>query len=434
MAENALAEQNGRDVDTPDEILTPHSLVTENHVRAALIADKGAAARLTSYKVVDFTKKGDNYACVVSSVEVKYELDGQSCEVVYVVKLNPCRKFESMKEFISKLFEKEAKFYLNLAPDMNSILREIGEKTLNFPRCFHASLEDKKEIIFLEDLRSLGYKMTDRRQGMDKAHVTLVLKELARLHAASVLLQAKKPEEDICVTYPSLEKGWIHFLKKEQNFKLIFDGGMKNSKELLLQLGGYERATAWIDNLLPNFVDVLHEQAQPSKLKVVCHGDSWNNNLLFRYSEDGDPVGTMLLDLQLSGCSSPCTDLNYLLFTSVTGEVRKPELNNFLSTYYDSFCSVLEAGSHEVPFTRAELQEDFKKRNVHGAIFAMVLLPFVIMEPDSVMDLENGTDEDIDNMIEEMNEKSKIQWESNSLLRPRFLAMFDELMESGVIP
>ncbi|KAK8393693.1 hypothetical protein O3P69_006785 [Scylla paramamosain] len=434
MAENAVTEQNGKDVDTPDNTVTPHSLVTEDHVQAALVADKGAAARLISYRVVDFTKKGDNYACVVSSVEVKYELDDQSCEVVYVVKLNPCRNFESMKEFISKLFEKEAKFYLNLVPDMNSILREIGEKTLKFPRCFYASLEDKKEIIFLEDLRPLGYKMTDRRQGMDKAHVNLVLKELARLHAASVLLQAKAPDEDICVRYPSLEKGWIDFLKKESSFKLIFESGMKNSKELLLQLGGYERATAWIDSLLPNFVDILQEQANDSKFKVVCHGDSWNNNLLFRYSEDGHPVDTMLLDLQLSGYSSPCTDLNYLMYTSMTGEVRRPDLDGFLSRYYDSFCSVLEAGNHEVPFTRAELQQDFKTRNVHGAIFAMVLLPFVIMEPDDVMDLENGTDEDLDNMIDEMKQKSKNQWESNSLLRPRFLAMFDELMEAGVIP
>ena len=95
---------------------------------------------------------------------------------------------------------------------------------------------------------------------------------------------------------------------------------------------------------------------------------------------------------------------------------------------------MLEAGNHEIPFTWAELQEDFKKKNVHGALYAMVLLPFVIIESGNVMDLETGTDEDIGDLMKEMNEKSMDLWDNNPVMRPRFLSMFDEMMESGVIP
>ena len=278
----AATKENVNGANSSAKTLTPHDLVTEDHVQAALTADKGAAARLTSWKIVDFTKKGDNYACVVTSVEVKYVMDGQSFDVVYVVKLNPCRNFESMKEFSSKIFEKESKFYLNLIPDMNSILKKIGEKSLKFPRCVYASIEIGKELIFFEDLRALGFKMTDRKLGMDKTHATLVLQELARLHAASILVHAETPDEHIYARYPFLEIGWTQYLKSESSFHTVFESQIKNSRELLVKFGGYERAVAWIDSILPNFTDILEEQWTSGKLKVICHGDSWNNNVLFR--------------------------------------------------------------------------------------------------------------------------------------------------------
>lgn len=262
--------------------MKPQSLVKEEHVLAALVADKGAAARLTSWKVVDFTKRGDNYACVVSSVEITYDLDGKSFEVVYVVKLNPCRNFESMKEFTGIIFEKEAKFYLDLVPEMNAVLSSIGLKELKFPRCVYATLEKHKEIIFLEDLRPQGFKMTDRRRGLDKAHVLLALRELGRLHAASLLVEAQKPNKSMYDRFPFLKKTWSYFLKKESAFMEVFEGQMKYSKKILTQVGGYEKAIRWIDDTLPKIADVIHEQVNNVKVKMVCHGDFWSNNMLFR--------------------------------------------------------------------------------------------------------------------------------------------------------
>lgn len=145
-------------------------------------------------------------------------------------------------------------------------------------------------------------------------------------------------------------------------------------------------------------------------------------------------MDVMLIDLQITNYSSPSTDLNYLLYTSTTGEVRRPNLDDFLSTYYNSFSSVLEAANLDLPFTQAELRQDFKEKNVHGAIFSMVLLPFVIMDPEHVMDLQTGTDEDLNDMLQEMKEKTMSQWDNNSVMKPRFLAMFDDMIESGVIP
>ena len=262
--------------------VTPHSLVTEDHVRAALISDKGTAAHLTDWKVVDFTKKGDNYACVVSSVEVKYVLNGRSSKVVYVVKLNSGRTFGSKDTIHRMVFQKESKFYLNLAPQINSVLKEIGQREINFPECLYASLEKGKEIIFLKDLRPMGYKMADRKRGMDKAHAVLVVRELARLHAASLLLQNKTPDEDLGEKCPYLKENSSYFIRNfDEMFNLIKDS-LKFSQTFVTKVGGYERVSAWIDTVIPNLVEIFYEQLECGEPKVVCHGDCWINNLLFR--------------------------------------------------------------------------------------------------------------------------------------------------------
>jgi hypothetical protein len=46
----------------------------------------------------------------------------------------------------------------------------------------------------MEDLGARGFKMAERRQGLDLSHCLLVMRMLARFHAASVVLQDRDPE------------------------------------------------------------------------------------------------------------------------------------------------------------------------------------------------------------------------------------------------
>lgn len=264
------------------EMVTPQSLVTEDNVRAALTADKGANAHLTAFKVVDFTKKGDNFTFVVSSVEVKYELDGKNLEVVYVVKLNSFRKCGFSEAITGMCFEKEAIMYSTLIPQLNSVLKDIGQKTIRFPKCFYASVEQEKQIIYLEDLRPQGYKMLDRRFGLNEVHATYALKEIAKFHAASFLLQNTCSEEDFIGKYPYLKNDWAELSKNSEAVVKLFRDGIIYAQEVLKTMEGYNKAITWLDTIIPKIADVFYEQIRCGEPKVVCHGDYWINNLLFR--------------------------------------------------------------------------------------------------------------------------------------------------------
>lgn len=48
-------------------------------------------------------------------------------------------------------------------------------------------------IIMFDDLTTRGFRMFDRRQGFDLEHCLLVVKKIATLHAASIILYEKVP-------------------------------------------------------------------------------------------------------------------------------------------------------------------------------------------------------------------------------------------------
>ncbi|KAK4314063.1 hypothetical protein Pmani_014625 [Petrolisthes manimaculis] len=412
------------------KVVTPQSLVTEEEVKAALRLDKGSDALLKSWSMVDFTKKGDNYACVVSSVQVQYSLNQENMEVVYIAKLNPCRHVKEFDGMTVVLFRKESEFYSNLVPELNSVLTEVGQKSLRFPKCFHGCLDKNKEVILLEDLRPHGYKMFDRRRGLDVAHITLILKELGRLHASSRLLQAKTPDQDLTVTHDFL----VPDVMADESFGLrdVFDRQLDQGIELLERFGGYERSIAWVKSLKLELAKLMTKHLGRSKYNVVCHGDCWNNNVLFRYNDDGEPVEVMLLDLQINRFSSPATDLIYLMYTSLNGEVRIPNVNTFLDIYYDTFNTVMEAAGMDMIFTRSELLKEFRSMSVLGAIYAMMVVPFMLLEPEDTPDMDKA--ENMEELLLEVKQKTMAALDNNPLIKPRFLSVFDEMMNIGIIP
>ncbi len=85
-----------------------------------------------------------------------------------------------------------------------------------------------KEVLILEDLRKRHFKLFDRRRGMDVPHATLVLKELGRLHAASLLLE-KKMGCFVSDKWPVLVEKWL----REDNHEVtkMFQGMIEAQME-----------------------------------------------------------------------------------------------------------------------------------------------------------------------------------------------------------
>lgn len=67
--------------------------------------------------------------------------------------------------------------------DMESILKN----TKLSGRCYY-SQQNNPPILVLEDLAPLGFRMADRQAGLDLDHCTLVIRNVAKFHASSLLL------------------------------------------------------------------------------------------------------------------------------------------------------------------------------------------------------------------------------------------------------
>lgn len=186
--------------------------------------------------------------------------------------------------FYNLIFVKEGNFYSQVLPALNKVLHQAGERPLAFPRCLHHSLAViGEEFIFLENLKVLGYKMEDRAVGLAEPHVSLVLKELARLHAASFLLQDRLPH-GLLDEFTFLQIDW----KEKFNLGSDWTGFVRNLLDLhtgvLEKMGGCEKVVGWIKKIYPK-VDQLFDKmtTRAPPFATILHGDCWTNNLLFRY-------------------------------------------------------------------------------------------------------------------------------------------------------
>lgn len=414
----------------------PHDLIKRADVEKALLAEQGASAKLKEFTIKDFTTKGDNYACVVSSVEVQFERDGNIEETTFVVKLNPCRSggFEKMTEI---MFEKEIGFYQQILPLINNELSKINQPHLQVPTCYHAVETAFEQVIFLNDLRKLGYKMFDRKQSMDPAHVHLVLRELARMHAASVLLLSNEEFRgvDFVEKFPVLRE-FTEAMKddgSDSNMDAMIDQYCENSAKIVDKNAGYEHVAQFMRSLKGKGEEAfLHLYQSKDPFRVICHGDCWNNNFLFRYGQDGAPVDCRLLDLQVVRVGSPALDLNYMLYCSLNGDVRTKNLTNIFNTYYASFASIMALAGQPLKFTVDELTQEFYAKNLFGLFMGMMLIPIVLMDSEDAPSFDDFKGDDMQKSMEQFQEKMMDTVQKNPLLTPRFLSMFDEMNESGL--
>ena len=87
-----------------------------------------------------------------------------------------------------------------------------------------------------------------------------------------------------------------------------------------------------------------------------------------------------------------------------------------------------------MPFTLTELTEEFHNFNGIGLFMGMFIIPMVILESEDTPELNKGTDvESMMELVEAMKKTALEQLDSNPLLEPRFLSLFNEMIDNGVI-
>ena len=265
----------------------PEDLISFQAVSDAIKLDKGKNFKLTNWSVKPFANKGDNYASYVTSITpiVYNDNNGDEEQLSYVVKLNPCRDSLGWNSIIYDLFLREGMFLSEVAPDLNKVLHDFGQQSLNVPRCFSATYSTGNECLINEDLRPYGYKMINRIEGMSNGHAFLVLKEMAKVHASAYIME-QKSQKKIPELYPYLEKDVVSY--GNPCCLMVFatiEGQITNAINILTEIGGYKEAIKKLETLKSDsqniYMKMIDRTTSPA-FTTICHGDCWSNNMVFR--------------------------------------------------------------------------------------------------------------------------------------------------------
>ncbi|KAB7499083.1 hypothetical protein Anas_05089, partial [Armadillidium nasatum] len=424
-------EINGNQISTNNN---SYELITDEIVRNGLQKDKGKNAELLSWEVKDFTKKGDGYTSNVTSVTVKYRKDETQSIVSYVLKLNPQRPPGPMSDLMDGIFIREKEILTSVLEAMSKHLERINLSPIRTPRLFASSLEDGKEAILLENLRTQGFQMHDGKKGHDYRHSLLVMEELGRFHASSLLLEESIAPKTFEEAFQNFVEPWFNVNSKSMRvMEAIMVSQAIGSIKYLEALPGYEKCVKWLKANQQNLGRIYIEGFQTSKsFKVLSHGDCHTNNMLFKYNNSLNmPVDMRFVDLQCTRWGSPASDIIYYTYSSLTGKFRSEHFQNLLCAYYHSFSKVLIFSGRKVPFTFRDLEDEIEKRKIFGLVIGLMALTFVLcQDEDDVVDLGEMTDENRDEFVEKQRKQFMKLSKNNKDFDDRFLFIFDEMLES----
>lgn len=153
------------------------------------------------------------------------------------------------------------------------------------PEILYANLDLEDEFIICEDLTLSDYKQNSRTNMPTYDLVCETLHSIAKMHAMSFVLQYRKPE-----LFKALVEQMSDNLFTEDMEPLTVEFGKKYIRRTRVML---EQETKHLhkhiealENLENNFKEICLKCVDGKAVApyaVICHGDFWNNNILYKY-------------------------------------------------------------------------------------------------------------------------------------------------------
>ncbi len=270
-----------------------HETLTKQKLHSILQETEGTdAITILQYSAKPGTEVGDNYSGELVKLDFRAQVGESKKEYHWMVKLT---SVASTLLRGTHAEEKEIMFYRDLLLKWNEMAQEKGAKfRLNNYLApyteFNPDDSGKRSILAMENLQYYGYEDAPHKKlGLSLDHVKLALEEVAHFHALGY---------HYIKSYPG---GINEGLEKNRtfitdyivasaapgplNFRNASPGRIRSTLKFIEESGQDLSEIFWKSHEKDDITKRFKEAFSPNAdgFNVLCHGDLWFNNLLFRY-------------------------------------------------------------------------------------------------------------------------------------------------------
>ncbi|CAH0398330.1 unnamed protein product [Chilo suppressalis] len=314
-------------------------------------------------------------------VSLKGYRDGQRVRWNYIIKWHCDPKRRSL---FREAYKREVLFFNKIVPSYLEIQRSfrlIEGLKIKFPNCYYASAEWNEEVLVFASPYAQGFRLHDRLATLGLDHVSLVMKNLAKLHALSFVFEKYQPVE-----FEEIRKACSNDLQYS-DVKLI-PKSMITYYDASVNVVKDEKAKKLLKHYASYILQILNKSAMPIRRKhlVICHGDCWNNNVMYKFQKE-NPVDIMFIDNQLTRYASPVTDLSYYLYMSTDQQFLSAHYDRMVNLYYNNLSAILRQFNLEPNdfYPEHVFLQDLKDYSVLGLIEALVSMKIITALPEEAI-------------------------------------------------
>ncbi|KAJ4442925.1 hypothetical protein ANN_04522, partial [Periplaneta americana] len=379
-----------------NETSMPEWMSTSFFEKALRSAEEDNTITVISTDVKAATAAGDNYGSDMYRVVVKFRRRNETEEISIIVKALKQVSNGVLAKIagLRKVFDQETTAFAIVFPAMYNLLNEVPSLS-NRPfaaKYFYSHKDETASSIVLEDLKQRGFRLADNRMsGLDLKHCLLVMKTIARYHAASLVLYQKDPS----IFKPLMNNALS--TDDDIGVESFFAGNVSRVAKEVEKWPEYREKFL---QKLHNIRDTVVEQWRKAMIRndeefnVLCHTDLWLNNMMFRYSEDTGKVEEVrFVDFQVTYWTSPAVDLHYFIHSSASAEALEHS-DILVQEYYNTFCEILKLlkYSHIQP-SMAMINRELQNRGLYAALSTIVVRSVVLADRSKATDIESMTGE-----------------------------------------
>jgi hypothetical protein len=287
----------------------------------------------------------------------------------------------TQQEMVNNLgaFDQEIGFFEQCLP---VLLKQCPD--LPVVRSFYSNLAEK--IIYMEDLKEQDYVALIRsvpdlkNDVLSLDHFKVMMEALAKFHSASYGTDWVKEFPELFEFDSMFEGGGADFFKKvstqsaETTIIPIAEFEYSGNEELLKNI-------RWLAS--DDYFNVIQKlsKADPSTINVLCHGDSWANNMMFKIDPKTEkPLHVKLIDFQICRYAPPSRDLLYCMSVCASVDFRQKHEKQILRFYYDAFIKNCSDLGKDCSLSWDELYRDYDRARLFGLMMTVAFRPMIYLE------------------------------------------------------